>query len=96
MRIRNTTPRLGRTALAAGLLFGAIAATPAVAADRALNRTASESEPRSAAPAARNARGAAAGDQRVCVRTEVTGSRLTRTICKTQAEWDAAGGYEAN
>jgi hypothetical protein len=30
--------------------------------------------------------------QRICVRDEMTGSRMVRNICRTRAEWDRAGG----
>ena len=32
------------------------------------------------------------GSQRICVRAEITGSRMQRNICRTRAEWDRAGG----
>jgi len=31
-------------------------------------------------------------EQRICVRAEITGSRMQRNICRTRAEWDRAGG----
>ena len=31
-------------------------------------------------------------DRRICVREQLTGSRLRQTICKTQREWDAEAG----
>lgn len=30
--------------------------------------------------------------RRICVRDELTGTRLARTVCRTRAEWEAAGG----
>jgi len=33
------------------------------------------------------------GDQRkICVRAQLTGSRMMQRICKTAAQWDAEGG----
>jgi hypothetical protein len=31
-------------------------------------------------------------DRRICVREQLTGSRLRTTICKTQREWEAEAG----
>ncbi len=31
-------------------------------------------------------------NRRICVRASLSGSRITRQICHTQAEWDAMGG----
>lgn len=33
-----------------------------------------------------------AENRRICVREQLTGSRLNRTICRTRAEWERAGG----
>jgi hypothetical protein len=32
------------------------------------------------------------GDRRICVREQLTGTRVRTTICKTQREWDAEAG----
>lgn len=31
-------------------------------------------------------------ERRICAMVELTGSRVVRRICRTQAEWDRAGG----
>lgn len=31
-------------------------------------------------------------DREICVRAQITGSRLYRRICRTQRDWDADGG----
>lgn len=61
-------------------------ATPATAASGTANRTA---EP---APAAAQPHADRADQRRICVRTEFSGSRMARRICKTAQEWEAAGG----
>lgn len=33
-----------------------------------------------------------ASERRICVRMELTGTRVVRQVCRTQAEWDRAGG----
>jgi len=33
-----------------------------------------------------------ADERRICVREQLSGSHLTRRICKTAREWQAAGG----
>ena len=33
-----------------------------------------------------------AGERKICVREQLTGSHQTRRICKTEAEWETAGG----
>jgi hypothetical protein len=40
----------------------------------------------------RDARGSAENNRRICVRASITGSRLTREICRTRAEWERDGG----
>jgi len=37
-------------------------------------------------PAARNK------DRKICVRVDMSGTRLTRRICRTAAEWEREGG----
>jgi hypothetical protein len=54
------------------------------------NTHAAQLEPSTASPAPRAERQA---DQReICVRAEFSNSRVPRRICKTAAEWEAAGG----
>ena len=71
------------TAAAAAAIALAGLAVPAAAANPAATRTNQQ-----AATSARTAGQA----QRVCVRTEFTGSRVARNVCRTQAEWERAGG----
>lgn len=33
-------------------------------------------------------------DRRICVRVELSGSRLVRRVCRTAREWEARGGLE--
>jgi hypothetical protein len=35
-----------------------------------------------------------AAEQTICVRDEVTGSRIKRTVCKTRGEWIARDGVD--
>ncbi|MGZ8310759.1 MAG: hypothetical protein ACXWUR_01730 [Allosphingosinicella sp.] len=35
-------------------------------------------------------------DRRICVQAEFTNSRISRRICKTASEWEAAGGIPRN
>lgn len=54
----------------------------------------SQSAPR---PAADSGQDSAVADARdpdrvICVRAQLTGSRLYRQVCRTQREWDADGG----
>ena len=68
--------------------FGlAVTALPAQAANIAQNSTREAQEPD------RN-RAEAASERRICVRTRFSNSRMTRNICKTQAEWHAQGGLD--
>lgn len=43
------------------------------------------------APAPRRNR---AGERRICVDDAPTGTRIPRRICKTEGEWEAAGGLD--
>lgn len=81
MTIRNTAAAAIALALA-GLAGPAAAQTQSNIVNSA-ERTASSSS----RTATRSA------DQRqICVRDEITGSRLTRNVCRTRAEWERAGG----
>lgn len=73
-----------QTTILTAAIASLIAAVPAVA------------EPRTApspAPAAQEEAGVAPGasKQRYCYRTEMTGSRLTKKVCRTRAEWKVEG-----
>lgn len=78
---------LNRTALtaSAGLMLAALAA-PALAAP------VPSTEENRAAAAQRDDTPRADSQRRICVRAEFTGTRLSRRVCKTAAEWEAAGG----
>jgi hypothetical protein len=39
---------------------------------------------------------AASSERRICVRSEMPNTRISRRICRTQAEWDLAGGVPTN
>lgn len=73
-------------ALASALVLPALPAQAAVAAQSGATRGA-------AAPSER-ARADDPGERRICVRQRFSNSRITRNICKTQAEWDAQGGLD--
>ena len=71
---------------AAALVCVGVGGGPASASGRTDNRT---EQDRSAGAAAQPK----AEQRRICVRAEpMSGSRMGRTICKTRAEWEAAGG----
>lgn len=65
----------------------AVAALPAQAANTGQNSAREAQEPD-------RTRAEAASERRICVRTRFSNSRMTRNICKTQAEWDAQGGLD--
>ena len=44
------------------------------------------------APAGDEASADRRNQRRICVRADFTGSRLLRTVCKTEAQWEAEGG----
>jgi hypothetical protein len=71
----------------AGLIAAAILAfaTPASAA----NTTSSASNNRQSAEAAQRGENR---ERQICVRVELSNSRIARRVCKTPSEWDAAGG----
>ena len=46
------------------------------------------------AQAASRARADGAEERRICVREQMGGSRITRSVCKTRAEWEALGILE--
>lgn len=81
--------------------FAAVVALSAIAAPAAAQQSAVLAAPQaqdnsgsaSAAQAPR-ARAAADGDRVVCMRINPGASRITRRICRTQAEWQARGGDE--
>ena len=74
----------------------ALAAAGALTAAFSLPAQAAQTAPRSTAPQERpadaNADAGSDADRMVCVRAQLTGSRLNRRICRTQREWDMDGG----
>jgi hypothetical protein len=71
---------------------GAIAAAALLAA--------SVSAPSQAAPADQQANArpsqSASAERRICAMVELSSSRMPRRVCRTRAEWDAAGGLPAS
>lgn len=63
-------------AIAAALL-AAGAAAPAQASDNVAKQSAKKE---------------AQKEPRICVRADMTGTRVVRTICRTAAEWERSGG----
>jgi hypothetical protein len=86
--IRNRTIRYAAASL---LLAGAMAPAYAGQSERLANngQTAAAKAP-NAAPA--SARAERATPRRICVRMEMSGTRISREVCRTQAEWDRTGG----
>lgn len=73
---------LGLTAAAA-----LVAASPAPAAET------NQQAARTAQPQAQgNDQASDHPNRRVCVRSDFTGTRVARLICKTEAQWEAEGG----
>lgn len=80
--LNRTFPTIAAAALFVGL------AVPAQATNSSTNNNRSDdAQAQAQAGASRQA-----GDRRICVRADFTGSRLLRTICKTEREWEAEGG----
>jgi hypothetical protein len=81
-----TKIRFERTAGLAAAAFCAFA-LPA----QATNTTSSTSSNRPA-PETSQRSDNAESERRICVRIELSGSHVTRRVCKTAQEWEAAGG----
>ena len=78
--------------LAAGALVASLSVPASAQPDTAMASFASPSAttaPRGRAPDAGTS--AAGGERQICVREEITGSRMRRRVCKTAREWEAAG-----
>ena len=83
-----STARLSHVA---ALVAGAAAlglATPAIA-DEVSTQTQAQTQATSQQEQAQRTR---SNDRRICVRSEISGSRMARRICRTAAEWDALNG----
>lgn len=79
--------------IAAGFVVTALPASAQVQAiaaprDNAAAEQSSSSGSSGGAPAADDTR-------RICVNVELSGSRMVRRVCRTQAEWEARGGLES-
>ena len=74
----------------------ALAAVGALTVAFAAPAQAAQTVPRTTTPPARSADAEDAArsdaDLMICVRAQLTGSRLNRRICRTQREWDEDGG----
>ena len=86
MTIRNSAI----AAMTASLVLAGFGA-PALAAQDRIASVArpGESQPTAASSRTRNS---AQSDRRVCVNVEMTGTRMVRRVCRTEAEWEAQGG----
>ena len=69
----------------------ALAATLSVPAAASTNQATSTAQPPASAGDEANA-DRHGNQRRICVRADFTGSRLLRTVCKTEAQWEAEGG----
>ncbi|MCW3848290.1 hypothetical protein OF829_13675 [Sphingomonas sp. LB-2] len=74
----------GAAAVAAAIALIATSAIPAAAATR---------DPTTDAPA-KQERVAPKPAQKYCIKDDVTGSRVPRTVCKTRADWIAEDGFD--
>ncbi len=86
--IRNSTIRNAAVGL---LLAGAMAPAYAAQPERlaSTNQGAVAKAPGNGAAAPRTEQDTS---RRVCVRMQLSGSRISREVCRTQAEWDRMGG----
>ncbi len=69
-------------AVAAAALLAATAAAPLQAAS-------ADQRPAAEAPASANS------ERRICAMVDLPSSRMPRRVCRTQAEWNRAGGVPA-
>ena len=85
-RLNRTLAAFAATALMAG-------SAPAFAAGNSTNGNGSQTQAASAEAAPQSSQASrGAGNRRICVIADFTGSRVSRRICKTEREWEAAGG----
>ena len=81
--IKFASARIVQTgAIAAAALLAASAAAPSQAAT-------SDQQTRSSTQGAN-------AERRICAMVELSSSRMPRRVCRTRAEWEAAGGLPAN
>lgn len=85
--VRKESPMRQPVLLALAAAGLAVATMPAQAANTAQpgNRDTAQASERGRSEA---------GERRICVREQLGGSRMTRRVCKTQAEWEALGILE--
>jgi len=86
MNIRNTAI----LAMTASLALAGIGAPAASAQNQ--NRTVISNSDSQAAAARTSRRATARSNERICVDVELTGTRMKRRVCQTQAEWEQQGG----
>ena len=86
MNIRNSAI----AAMTASLALAGLA-TPTLAAQDRIAAVARPGESQPTAAASRT-RSSAQSDRRICVSVEMTGTRVARRVCRTEAEWEAQGG----
>ena len=74
-----------------GMALAALgAATLAAAAPAPASTTSSSQAQQDAAGSSRTQRNRS--DRQICVREQQSGSHVFETVCKTRAQWEAAGG----
>ena len=75
---------------------GIVAAASPASAQTSLNVSPrADSSPDQAQTSAGAPAATANDNRRICLNVELTGSRMVRRVCRTQAEWDARGGLES-
>ena len=84
----NTAKIRGIVTVASALIVAGTA-LPAVAQTQTQNNVVSAERTSGGASTSSRAPGA---DRRICVRVDLSGTRVTRNVCKTPAEWNREGG----
>ncbi|MBX3561174.1 MAG: hypothetical protein KF780_05115 [Sphingomonas sp.] len=84
---------VGASIVAVALAVPAAAHQGATSASPSAGLSSSADGGGASAPAPRRNR-AGAGERRICVDAAYTGTRIPRRICKTESQWEAAGGLE--
>jgi hypothetical protein len=80
--------------IAAGFVVTALPASAQVYANTAAAQN-DNAAPAQAQPSGGATNASAEDTRRICVNVELSGSRMVRRVCRTQAEWDARGGLES-
>jgi hypothetical protein len=81
--------------IAAGFVVTALPASAQVYANAAASPN-DNAAPAQAQPSGGPTTATANDTRRICLNVELTGSRMVRRVCRTQAEWDARGGLESS